>query len=169
MDAESFKQRFLPLHPRLYRVAFAMTENTQDAEDILQEVYCRLWNRREELVLVQNPEAFCVTMVKNLCLDLLRKPQHNRCGEVAECMDIVSGLSPESEFIERDEVRRIRSLIDSLPENQRRILLLRGLNDFSMEDIEKITGLSSVNIRVLLSRARKTIREQIEKLRKNER
>lgn len=169
MNAEKFKQLYLPFHPRLYRIAFALTGNTEDAEDLLQEAYCKLWDKRKELELVRNPEAFCVTMVKNLCLDFLRTPQHNRCKELIENIDVVSGSSPESDRIERDEVDRIHGLIDSLPRNQRQVLLLRGLNDFSMEEIEKATGLSAVNIRVLLSRARKTIREQVEKLRNNER
>lgn len=169
MNAESFKQRYLPLHPRLYRIAFAMTENAEDAEDILQEAYCKLWNKREELALVRNPEAFCVTMIKNLCLDFLRTPQYGRCKETIDNVDVTSGSSPESEVIERDEIRQICSLIEHLPQNQRQILRLRGLNDFSLEEIATITGLSAVNIRVLLSRARKTIREQVEKLKNNER
>ena len=57
----------------------------------------------------------------------------------------------------------IRYLISRLPENQRQVIRLRGIDDCSMDEIEQITGLNAVNIRVLLSRARKIIREQFDK------
>lgn len=81
MTAEDFKCRFLPLHPKLYRIAFALVGNADDAEDILQETYSKLWMKREELEAVRNPEAFCVTWVKNCCLDYLRSPRANRHEE----------------------------------------------------------------------------------------
>jgi RNA polymerase sigma-70 factor (ECF subfamily) len=63
----------------------------------------------------------------------------------------------------QDKVEQVRHLINRLPENQRQVLRLRGIEDCSIDEIEQITGLSAVNIRVLLSRARKIIREQFEK------
>ena len=81
MDVESFKRLFLPLHPKLFRIAYALVENKANAEDILQDAYYKLWCRRNELADVRNPEAFCVTLVKNLCLDFLRSPRTGRHDE----------------------------------------------------------------------------------------
>ena len=78
MDVDVFKQRFLPFHPKLYRIAYALLDNKADAEDILQDAYCKLWNKRDELGDIQNPEAFSITLVKNLCLDFLRSPKASR-------------------------------------------------------------------------------------------
>ena len=69
MDAAEFKQQFLPYHRKLYRTAFRLTENPQEAEDMVQEAYLKLWNKRDELAGVLNTEAYCVTLVKNLCYD----------------------------------------------------------------------------------------------------
>lgn len=160
MDAESFKRVFLPLHPRLYRIAYALTGNSQDAEDILQDAYCKLWNKRKEINQINNTEAFCVTLVKNLCYDFLRSPRHRQSEEEVEYISITTEVSPETEAIEQDEIRLIQQLIDKLPENQQQVLRLRGIKDCSLEEIEEITGLSAINVRVLLSRARKIIREQ---------
>ena len=55
MDAAEFKQQFLPYHRKLYRTAFRLTENPQEAEDMVQEAYLKLWNKRDELAGVQNP------------------------------------------------------------------------------------------------------------------
>ena len=160
MDVESFKRLFLPLHPKLFRIAYALVENKSDAEDILQDAYYKLWSRRNELADVRNPEAFCVTLVKNLCLDFLRSP---RAGRHDEDVTLSTDSSPDKELEMQDKVEQVRHLINRLPENQRQVLRLRGIEDCSIDEIEQITGLSAVNIRVLLSRARKIIREQFEK------
>ena len=162
-DTEKFQRQYLPLHPKLYRIAFVLTGNSQDAEDILQDAYCKLWNRRTELEKVQNPEAFCVTMVKNLCYDMLRSPKRAPKGQPHDTAQSPDGC-PEAAIAAGDAENLIRALIDRLPPNQRQVLQLRGLGGCSIEEIEEITGLSAVNIRVLLSRARKLIREQYDKL-----
>ena len=137
MDAENFKRKFLLFHPKLFRIAYALVENKADAEDILQDAYFKLWNKRDDLPDIDNPEAFCVTLVK--------------------------------ELETKDKERQIRQLISRLPENQRQVIRLRGIDDCSMDEIEQITGLNAVNIRVLLSRARKVIREQFDKIYEYER
>lgn len=165
MDADSFKRLFLPLHPKLYRIAYALVEDKADAEDILQEAYYKLWNKREELADIRNPEAFCVTLVKNLCFDFLRSPQGCRRQEQLEQADrfeIVS--SPEKELEIQDKIKWVRRLINQLPANQKQVVKLHGIDECSLDEIEQITGLTAVNIRVLLSRARKSIREKFEKI-----
>ena len=170
MDVESFKRLFLPLHPKLFRIAYALVENKADAEDILQDAYFKLWNKRDDLPDITNPEAFCVTLVKNLCLDFLRSPRATRREEeIGEVITLATDASPEKELETKDKEQKIRQLIDRLPENQRQVIRLRGIDDCSMDEIEQITGLNAVNIRVLLSRARKVIREQFDKIYEYER
>lgn len=164
-EAEHFKRKFLPFHPKLFRIACALVENKADAEDILQDTYFKLWNKRNELPDIENPEAFCVTLVRNLCLDFLRSPRSTRREEeITEVVTQVTDSSPDSELETKDKEQQIRQLIARLPDNQRQVIRLRGIDDCSMDEIEQITGLSAVNIRVLLSRARKAIREQFDKL-----
>lgn len=162
MDVDAFKQRYLPFHPKLYRIAYALLEDKADAEDILQEAYCKLWKKRDELEEIQHPEAFSITLVKNLCLDYLRSPRSNRDEEIMETVVLPSSTSPDKELEEKENIRHIRKIIDQLPENQRQVIRLRGIEDCSFEEIEQITGLTTSNIRTLLSRARKFIREKLE-------
>ena len=72
MPASLFKQLLLPLYPRLQRVALRLLGNTEDAEDMVQEVYMKLWSKRDALPDVKEVEAYCVTMTKNMCIDRLR-------------------------------------------------------------------------------------------------
>lgn len=166
VDANSFKQQYLPFHPKLYRIALALVGNKDDAEDILQDAYCKLWNKRMDLKAIQNPEAYSVTLVKNLCFDFLRSPQANRYEEQIEKVNVTyEEPSPEAELENAGELETIRQLIERLPENQKLVIKLIGINECSLKEIEEITNFSSTNVRTLLSRARKTIKEQYLKIR----
>ncbi len=162
MDAESFKKKFLPYHRKLYFVAYKLLENTADAEDLVQEAYLKLWDKREGLAVISNPEAFSVTLVKNMCFDLLRSGKYVLNRQMVELNTVNDAQSADNlEF--RDEVQEIKRIIAQLPEQQQRIVTLRDVKGCSYEEIEHVTGLNAVNIRVLLSRARKKIREEFNK------
>ena len=164
MTAEDFKQKYFSLHPRLYRVAFTILKNAEDAEDIVQEAYCKLWDGREKLFEVKTPEAYCVILVKHLCMDLLRSPKAMRDDYNINDYDIPDDLTnTEKDMENREAIENIKHIISSLPEKQQRILKLRGFADCTLEDIETITGESAVNIRVLLSRARNTLRMKLKR------
>lgn len=161
MNAEEFKQQFYPFHSKLYRIAYALLKNTGDAEDILQDAYYKLWNKRSELITVQQPEAFCITLVKNLCMDFLRSPRNRRDNDGIETWMLTSEVTPESELESKEKIGLIESLIAQLPEKQQVVIRLRGSGACSLEEIEAATGESAINVRVLLSRARKTLKEML--------
>lgn len=170
MDANDFKRKFLPYHRKLYRSAFHLMGNAQDAEDMVQEAYLKLWKRRDELPPdIVNLEAYCVTLVKNICYDALRLLHLEEDGRLPEELSIAGTANPVHEVEARDEVRQVMTLIDQLPEQQQQIMRMRDVEDLPYEEIEKATGLTSINIRVLLSRARKKIREQFLEIRNYER
>ena len=72
MDAREFKQRFMPFHRRLYRVGYHLTGNAQDAEDLLQDTYLKLWQKRDDLKEEAITEAYLVTLMQNLFRDKRR-------------------------------------------------------------------------------------------------
>lgn len=163
MDAESFKKEFLPFHRKLYCIAYRLLENAPDAEDLVQEAYLKMWDKREGLTIISNPEAFSVTLVKNMCFDLLRSGKYTLNRQSVE-LNEVSNVSQADNLEVRDEAQQVRRIITHLPEQQQRIVTLRDVKGCSFEEIEHVTGLNATNIRVLLSRARKKIREEFNKL-----
>ncbi|MGL4492572.1 MAG: sigma factor, partial [Tannerellaceae bacterium] len=72
MNADTFKKRLLPFHRKLYCIAFHYLEREDEAEDMVQEVYLKLWERKEDLEAIANIEAFAVKMIRNLCLDRIK-------------------------------------------------------------------------------------------------
>lgn len=170
MDANDFKKQFLPYQRRLYRAAFLLIGNAQDAEDIVQEAYLKLWKRRNELPPnIINMEAYCITLIKNLCYDTLRASHLDEDGRPPEELNIANDTNVADEIDTRDEANQVMKLIDGLPQQQRQVILMRDVDDRSYEEIEETTGLSAVNVRVLLSRARKKIREQFKEMMNYER
>ena len=161
MNAEEFKRLYYPFHPKLYRIAFALLNNSNDAEDILQDTYYKLWSKRAELTHILQPEAFCVRLVKNLCLDFLRAPKNRTDKESVEFVNFMTGTTPEDELESKEEVQQIETLIEQLPEKQQTVIRMRGYGDCSFEEIEAATGESAANVRVLLSRARKALRSML--------
>ena len=158
MNAEEFKSIYYPFHPKLYRMAYALLNNAADAEDMLQDTYYKLWSRRTELTGILQPEAFCVRLLKNLCMDFLRAPCNRSENESAEIMQMTTETTPEDELESKDKIQQIEMLIERLPEKQRIVIQMRGNGDCSLEEIEAATGESAANVRVLLSRARKTLK-----------
>ena len=161
MNAEEFKRLYYPFHPKLYRIAFALLNNADDAEDVLQDTYCKLWSKRMEITDILQPEAFCVRMIKNLCLDFLRTSGHRSNNESVESIKMTTETTPDRELESKDAMQQIDSLIEQLPEKQRIVIRMRGCGDCSFEEIENVTGESATNVRVLLSRARKTLKAKL--------
>lgn len=157
MQASEFKQQFLPLSRHLFWKAWQLTGNIQKAEDLVQEVYLRLWTKRDKLDGIDNPEAYCTTLVKNMYYNQVRK-KHVETVELP-LEPTIANESPMEEGLEqRNACEQVMHLIGQLPEQQRKVVMLHDVEGKSSEEIHQQTGLQSTNIRVLLSRARKAIR-----------
>ncbi|MBR5846712.1 MAG: sigma-70 family RNA polymerase sigma factor [Bacteroidaceae bacterium] len=164
MPASLFKQLLLPLYPRLQRVALRLLGNAEDAEDMVQEVYMKLWSKRDALPDVQDVEAYCVTLTKNMCIDRLRMAEMEK-ADVDEVPTMLAATDDVEAQVERhDAVEQVKQIIETLPEHQQQVITLRDMEDCSFEEIAEQTGLTAVNIRMLLSRARRTIRERFKRL-----
>lgn len=169
MTADEFKRIYLPCHQRLYRLAYRLTGNSSDAEDLVQETFLKLWKMRERIPRPDKPEAFALTVLRNLYIDIVRsrhQQQENSIG--ADEILIVASESVSREVEGRDEVALVESLINRLPANQREVIRMRDVADLSFEEIETATGFSAGNIRTLLSRARKRVKQQFIALMKYE-
>ena len=163
MSAAAFKKRFLPLSRRMYWTAWQMTGNVQEAEDLVQEAYLKLWTKRELIEDIKNAEAYCTTLIKNLYLNQVRRKQLPISSEPSDELIVAAENENniEDKLEEREESLQVKWLIEHLPEQQRKIITLHDMEDMSNEEIQERTGLQPTNIRVLLSRARKTIRERL--------
>ena len=165
MDAEEFKQKFLPLHTQLYRTAFRLMGNAMDAEDMVQEAYLKLWERRDDLGHVANMEAYCTSLIRHICIDAFRRKRPEEDSPPPEEFPLTDNEDAATALERQEDATQLTNLISRLPEGQRTVMTLHDVEGCSYEEIEEATGFTAVNIRVMLSRARKKIREQFERIR----
>lgn len=157
MDSSAFKRLLLPHYRRMYATAITILRNSDDASDAVQEAFTRLWEKRDDLPNIDTPEAYCVTPIKRICIDRIRK-NALPINEVTEDTLLISDDS-DIQADNRESLQLVTLLMNKLPEQQRQVLQLRAFNDCSLEEIESITGLTGVNVRTLLSRARRRMKE----------
>lgn len=167
MTAQEFKQLFLVHHRLLYRVAYRLEGNVQDAEDLLQDLYLKLWTKRDELPDDARTEAYLVTMMRNLFYDHHKLKRIDTQTEIKDALPPHSQLSLEREIELKEESSQMKSLIDDLPDKQRRVIQMHIVEDKSYEEIERDTGLSGNNIRITMMRARNKLKEQFKRLTKD--
>ncbi|WP_353718508.1 sigma-70 family RNA polymerase sigma factor [Dyadobacter sp. 676] len=160
MDLQAFNQRILPVQGRLFRLAQMFLRNREEAEDAIQDVFLRLWTNRQQLESYQSVEALAVQMTKNLCLDRLKSHHKQKTSRDEDMVAMqAADVSPYRQVENSDSAGLMHRLISELPEQQRLVLHLRDVEEYTLEEIEEVTGLSNVNIRTILSRARQKLRE----------
>lgn len=151
---------WLPLSNRFYRVTYHILESQEDAEDAVQELYLKLIKAPDKLSNVHDPAAFGITILRNICIDIIRRREKRRSEELHEYM-IADVSSPDKATAEKDRLRLLIHEIDRLPQKQSIVLRMRALEGLEYDEISQRTGLSQVNVRVLISIARKTLKKNI--------
>lgn len=166
MTRLEFNNQVLQLGRKLYITAFRFLKRQDEAEDAVQEVFMRLWNKREELDKYSSLEALATVSVKNYCIDMLRRKKLIIIDDTENNRWVPdSGPSP-SEAMENSEASLIlNNIIQRLPDLYREIITMKDIDGLSYEEIVEITGQNINTMRVNLSRARKLIRDEFKKYR----
>lgn len=155
-----FRNIWMPLSDRFYRAAYYMLESQQDAEDAVQELYLKLWKSRESLHDLRNPVSYGLSLLKNICIDRIRR-REIRKHEPLDVGTRVADSPPEARLTAKDELELVLAEIDKLPDRQAQVMRLMVLENLDYKEISERTGLSQVHVRVLVSTARKTLKQKL--------
>ncbi len=160
MNQAEFINIISPFKDRIFRLAKRLLVSVEEAEDATQEVLVRLWNNREKLGTYSSVEALAVTITKNYCLDQLKSKRATEMRIVhSNYTDRQAGLQQQAE--DRDSWEWVEKIINTLPEQQKLIVQMRDVEEYEFDEIAKIMDMNETAVRVALSRARKTIREEL--------
>ena len=160
MKQSDFLKVVLPFKDKVFRLAKRLLVSTEEAEDATQELFFKLWRNKEKLADYKNVEAFAMTMTKNYCYDRLKSKQASNLTLVhSNYKEKDTSLDKKLEY--RDSVSQVHKLIENLPEQQKLIIQLRDVEQYDFDEICKMLDMKPTAVRVSLSRARKTIREEL--------
>jgi RNA polymerase sigma factor (sigma-70 family) len=155
---EALVQRY---QSRLLAFCRHMLGSTEDAEDVLQEVFAASFNAMIADDRPINARPWLYRIARNRCLNHLRRPQH--AGQ--DSMDVFErdgGLTTADAVYKREEFRQIVSDVQDLPETQKTALLLREIDALSYEQIAEAMETTVPSVKSLLVRARVSLAEAAE-------
>ena len=161
MENDALTSAFMRLRQRLRNIATGILGDGDDADDAMQDAFCRLWRRRAPTHGSSEAEALSVTTVHNVCIDALRRQSHSPTVSLDENRDLHDTLDDADDTAGREMLlRSVERIIDSrLTEQQRAIVRMRELEGMSFEAIAETLDMQPTAVRVALSRARKLIRD----------
>ena len=161
MNLNEFKNTILPIKNKLFRFALSINNDRAEAEDIVQEVFIKIWNKREHLSQIDNLEAWCMKLTRNLTIDKLRS-KHKRTRELDATFDISSDeATPLAKAEAHDTIFRVKQFINQLPEKMRAVIQLRDIEEMTYKEISEILDMPINQVKINLFRARKQIRHQL--------
>lgn len=164
MDSRLFKEKVIPLHSQMYRIAYCIVANQPDAEDIVQDCILKLWDRRRQLSSIDDLNRYCCTMVRNHAIDHLRRHNGSDFQDEQTLSNMADSTSSDFHMLHAETSQQVKEIIRTLPNESRKVFCLRVFSECSIDDIEQATGLSSSNIRTMLCRARKKLRSIYKKM-----
>ncbi|MEL6124542.1 MAG: sigma-70 family RNA polymerase sigma factor [Bacteroidota bacterium] len=153
-----------PLKNKLYRYALHIVRDVAVAEDVVQEVYIKVWKNASTLSTIENQEAWCMKVTRNLSLDKLRRKKHHT-DALEDHYDLADDrITPDQQLESNDTMGLIRRAIAQLPDTQRQVIHLREIEGYSYKEIAEITEFSVDKVKVNLHRARLALREKLESI-----
>lgn len=164
MKNVSFQNDVLPMKNELYRLALRITLDRAEAEDIVQDTLIKVWEKRDTWESIDNIEAFCMTICRNLALDRAKRRENNNERLDDKTAEPVAASNPFEQIMQSDRVRMVRRIVDSLPEKQRSCMQLRDFEGKSYKEVAAVLGITEEQVKVNLFRARQTVRQRFTEL-----
>ncbi|MDE6537592.1 MAG: sigma-70 family RNA polymerase sigma factor [Muribaculaceae bacterium] len=162
MEEQEFRERVIPLQRLMYGMALKVGLPPEDAADIVQEAQLRLWRGREGIPRPDEQlRAYCLKTLRNECLTFLKRRKETVSIESEGEALSKENIDLRDHAEERDTQAHIEKLIDTLPAGQKIVIRLSSFGGMDIEEISEATGYTAGNVRQLLSRGRKRLRELI--------
>jgi len=137
-----------------------MLNSREEAADIIQEAFCRLWPRRETIGNKNEAAALATTTAKNICIDRIRSSSRHSLVAIDEERDTSEVIGADTALEAQEQFNIVNKIINErLSDMQRKIMHMKEFEEMTTEEIAKTLGMEEPAVRMNLSRARKTIRD----------
>lgn len=170
-DQRAFAELVELYQDKLFHMAYRMLNNRQEAEDVVQDTFLRVYKNLERFDETHKFSTWIYRIATNLCIDRLRKrkPTYSLDAESQdyEGLDGYSMIpsdnrTPELELILSDTQRIIHQAMESLPPKYKSVMMLRYIQDLSLQEIGDILGVPVTTIKTRVHRGREFLRKKLE-------
>ncbi len=159
-SSEIFEQLFRDMSPKLYRFAYAYLMNAHIAEDVVQDVFMKLWTTASSLPDETNIHSYLYSSVKNSCLNYYKhfKVEDSHKTKLTEALLFAGFLEYEDNQM---LFEKVQECLQRLPKQQRKVLELKIFQNMSYKEIALELNISEVSVHTHIKRAYKFIRESV--------
>ncbi len=163
-DEGAFRKIFHLHWDNIYGVSLMLTKSPALAEDMVQEIFVKVWVKREQLTQVENFSSFIFIIARNHIFDTLRKKSREQAftNELIKYFK-ASPNNPEQELLQKESKRLLQQAVDSLPEQQRIVYNLSREKGLRQDEIAEELGISRNTVRNHMARALQKMKEYIER------
>ena len=170
MSNDKFNQIIFPMKDKLYRLSLSILREHREAEDVVQDTLLKLWSKKDEWSDIENLEAYCYRAVKNLSLDRISSLTAKKTETIEQDKEnfyFIDMDNPYLEFIRNEQNSVLYKGIEELSENQKLVFQLREIEGMSYKKIAVSLDITEDLVKISLFRARKKIKELLEKYNNN--
>lgn len=155
----------------LYSFCCSVTRKRQEADDLYQDTFLKMYEMSDQLVILTNPKSYLMGIALNLYRNYKRKLSVRQritgasvsVEELAECIPL-EGQGTEELIISREECQTVRKAVAKLPDKYRIPILLYYMEEFSQAEIAAMLRISESAVKTRIHRAKKLLREKLEGL-----
>ncbi len=161
-DKKTFELLFKEYFPYLCSFANKYVDDMDECKDIVHNVFLNLWNRKSTLHTETSLKSYLFTSVHNRCLNFIRDRKKIVRHELPLSEEALYEYLDSSDYLEQTELeKKIKSIIDSLPEKTREIFLLNRFEGKKYAEIAELKGVTVKAIEAQMTKALKTMRENL--------
>ncbi len=161
---EAFKQVFKKFYNPLCHHAYKYVHSREVAEEIVSDVFMKIWKNRLEIEIHTSYESYLYRCVRNLSLDFLKSKQHNQnCldQDIETAYHVADFYNPEQSMIYEEFYSKVQSAIEALPPQCRLIFKMSRDDGYTYQEIANNLGLSIKTIETQVGRALKILRGKL--------
>lgn len=165
LDKSGFEQLFREFYAPLCRYGVGIIGDSDQSEDIVQQAFVKMWNKREEMDLSRSLKSYLYTSVRNACINYIRDHKKFR----SQVLDIdIYGTDTVSSFMDGDEIlqadeltEKIRIALSKLPEKSREVFVMSRMEQMKYREIAEKLGVTVKTVEAHMSKALKILREEL--------
>ncbi|MBA7484450.1 MAG: sigma-70 family RNA polymerase sigma factor [Spirochaeta sp.] len=158
IDQGLFEEAYETLYPLIHKLAYRITGDVDQAEDLCHEAFIKYFERKKPLPDINQTKYWLIRVVKNISFNYEKKKSRQRKAfEKLKKRVPIAADSVEHEYIKKETINRIQRALDKIPYRLRMVVVLKEYAGLNYREIGAILGISEGNVKIRIFRARQRL------------